>query len=85
MLVIVDNLKSDRLEFVWLMISKIRRYKRTSARLPQKADIRLEHKAEFQIGSIVKSFPQRTYMGNPGEWGIPKTEWTAQKAAESSQ
>ena len=45
MLVVVDNLKNDRLDFIRLKISRIKRYKSERARLPQRADMRLDLKA----------------------------------------
>ena len=42
----VANLESDRLDFVRLKILRIKTVKSASARLPQKADIKLEQKAE---------------------------------------
>jgi hypothetical protein len=57
----------------------------TKDKLPQKADIRFDLKAEFSMGRRVKILPKITYMGKPGECGIPKRECTAENAAESSQ
>jgi hypothetical protein len=68
-----------------LRISSIRRYKIARDKLPQKADMRLDLKAWFSMGISEKALPKRTYMGKPGECGIPKMGFTAEKAAESSQ
>jgi hypothetical protein len=57
----------------------------TNDKLPQKADIRFDLKAEFSRGRRVKILPRITYIGKPGECGIPKREFTAENAAESSQ
>jgi hypothetical protein len=47
--------------------------------------MRLDLKAWFSMGISEKILPRRTYMGKPGECGIPKMGFTAEKAAESSQ
>ena len=80
-----ENLVSELLDLTWPKIRMVNRYSNPRARLPQKADIRFEPRAGPQSGITVASRPRRTYRGNPGECGIPSREWTAQKAAESSQ